>query len=283
MAPRPATLSAVIVALSAVFVTALVIASDSSAAISGKRAKAFAVEIASLGPRVAGSAAERKAGGRVARALVRLGYRVRKQAVALPDGGRSRNIVARSPGPLHVVIVAHLDGVSAGPAANDNASGVAVMLELARALRGERGLLIAAVGAEERVETGSPVHLGSDRLARALAPSTRARVRLAVSLDMVGVGGRLTVRGIESAPNSSASQLLDAIRSSGGRARYRQDSGVSDHAELTRAGIPAAWLQYRFDAACWHEACDRAARLKTWKLRTAGRVTLRAVRSALAG
>jgi hypothetical protein len=264
-----------------VLLAASLSAEEARAAISGKRAKVFAAEIAAFGPRVAGSSAERLAGDVVVDAFGELGYRVRKQAVPLPVGGRSRNIIARSPGPLRVIVLAHLDGVSAGPAANDNGSGVAVMLELARALRGERGLLLAAVGAEERIESGSPIHLGSARLARALAPSVRKRVRLAVSLDMVGVGGRLAVRGIEDSANTSATQLLNAIRATGRKAVYERDSGVSDHAEFTRAGVPAAWLQYRFDQACWHQACDTADRLKTWKLRTAGRVTLRAVRSAL--
>ena len=100
---------------------------------------------------------------------------------------------------------------------------------------------------------------------------------------MVGVGARLTARGIEAGPNSSATQLVDAMSARGHRARYEQDSGVSDHAELTRAGIPAAWLQYRFDQACWHRACDTADRLRTWKLRAAGRVALSAARTALNG
>ncbi len=174
--------------ITVVLLAATVGGGEARAAISGKRAKAFAAEIAAFGLRVAGSSAERLVGDVVADAFGELGYRVRKQAVPLPEGGRSRNIIARSSGPLRVIVVAHLDGVGAGPAANDNGSGVAVMLELARALRGERGLLFAAVGAEERVESGSPIHLGSARLARALAASVKKRVRLAVSLDMVGVG-----------------------------------------------------------------------------------------------
>ena len=100
---------------------------------------------------------------------------------------------------------------------------------------------------------------------------------------MVGVGGRLAVRSIEASPNSSSTRLLDAIRATGRQARYEPDSGVSDHRELTQAGIPATWLQYRFDAACWHQPCDTANRLKTWKLRAAGRVLLRAIRAALRG
>ena len=180
-------------------------------------------------------------------------------------------------------MVAHLDGVSGTDAANDNASGVAVLVELARALKGQRGLLLAAVGAEERRDTGSSIHLGSARLARSLAPQVKARVRFALSLDMVGVGGRLAVRGIEPGANSSSTQLLDAIRATGRQARYEPDSGVSDHRELMQAGIPATWLQYRFDTACWHQPCDTANRLKTWKLCAAGRVAVRAVRTALQG
>lgn len=270
------------VALLVALLAALAAPSGAGAAISGKRAKAFATAIAELGPRVAGSAVERRAGAMVAAELDELGYRVRRQSVRLPRGGRSLNVVARAPGPLRVIVVAHLDGVSETEAANDNASGVAVLVELARALRGERGLLLAAVGAEERRDTGSSIHLGSARLAETLAPRVKARVRLALSLDMVGVGARLAVRGIEAEPNGSATRLLAAIRATGRKARYEPDTGVSDHAELTRAGIPAAWLQYRFDEACWHRPCDTANRLKTWKLRTAGRVALGAIRGVLA-
>ena len=273
-----ATVLAALVALG----VALAIPAGGGAAISGKRAKAFATQIAELGPRVAGSEVEREAGQIVADAFAELGYRVRRQAVPLPRGGRSLNVVARSPGPLRVIVVAHLDGVSGTDAANDNASGVAVLMELARALNTQRGLLLAAVGAEERRDTGSSDHLGSARLARGIEPQIKARVHFALSLDMVGVGARLAVRGIEAAPNGSSAQLLDAIRASGRHARYELDSGLSDHRELTLAGIPATWLQYRFDQACWHQPCDTANRLKTWKLRAAGRVAIRAIRDALA-
>lgn len=238
------------------------------------------MELAALGPRPAGSLAERRAGAIVAARLRELGYRVVVQRFPLPRGGASRNVVALSPGPIRAVVVAHLDGVRAGPAANDNGSGVAVLLELASALRGRPGALLAALGAEERVETGSRLHLGSARLLRGLSLSGRSRIRVALALDMVGVGSRLHVRGIEPAPNRSATRALARARALGLSATYLRDPGWSDHAELSRGGLPAAWLEWREDA-CWHSACDTAGRVEAANLEAIGELALATVRSAL--
>lgn len=242
----------------------------------GGRAKQVVTLLASKGARPAGEpGAERFAQEFVATELRKLGYRVVFQRVDLPNGRSSRNVVGLSSGRPKVVIVAHLDGVRRSPAANDNASGVAVLVELAASLRGMPGVLVAATGAEERVVTGSRVHLGSLRLLRGISPQARRGVRLAVSLDMVGVGTRLHVRGIEREPNRSARLLLAQ-----GRSTYLRDDGDSDHAELTRHGLPAAWLQWRTDA-CWHEPCDVARRVDAHKLDAAFRVVLSAAFLAL--
>jgi hypothetical protein len=256
-------------------------ATPSVEAVSGVRAKAFATRLAALGPRPAGSATERRAGKMVERELRSLGYRVEMQTFSLPRGGRSRNVVGRTTGPLRAVVVAHLDGVSEGPAANDNGSGVGAMLEVARSLADRPGLLIAALGAEERVETGSPLHLGSARLVRGLSAAERRGIRVALSLDMVAVGPSFHVRGLESSPNRSSRLALRRARALGFPVTYRQDTGQSDHTELTRAGIPAAWIQWRWDT-CWHSACDRPDRLSARKLSVAARVTLETVRLELA-
>jgi aminopeptidase YwaD len=235
----------------------------------GQRALATVRQLARERP--AGSAGEAVVARIVAGRLRSLGYRVVEQPFRLPRGGMSRNVVANGGGPTKVVIVAHLDGVLGTVAANDNASGVAVLLELARALAGREGVLFAALGAEERVVTRSRLHLGSSRLTVGL--SRRAR-RLAVSIDMAGVGTRLYVRGLESRPNVSARALL----AHGGT--YLRDPGDSDHAELTRAGIPAAWVQWRRDA-CWHAPCDRPGRVDARKLQAAYDLVHRAATLAL--
>jgi aminopeptidase YwaD len=247
-----------------------------AAAREGGSAKATVARIAALGQRPAGEpGAEAAAQRLVATTFEKLGYRVVLQRVDLPNGRSTRNVVGLTSGRPKVVIVAHLDGVRGSPAANDNASGVAVLLELAASLRGEPGVLVAATGAEERVVTGSRVHLGSLRLLRGISPQARRGVRLAVALDMVGVGTRLHVRGLEREPNRSARLLLGA-----GGSTYLRDDGDSDHAELTRNGLPAAWLQWRTDA-CWHESCDVARRVGARKLEAAFRIALRAVSLAL--
>jgi hypothetical protein len=154
-----------------------------------------------------------------------------------------------------------------------------------RAKQTVRGL--AALGprvagsATEQVMTGSKLHLGSARLLRSLSTADRRSVRLALSLDMVGVGPELNVRGIELSANRSALKALAAARRVGVHATYLPDRGQSDHEELTRGGVNAAWIEWRWDT-CWHSACDRAGRLSTGKLGAAIRLTAEAVRAAAA-
>jgi Zn-dependent M28 family amino/carboxypeptidase len=211
-----------------------------------------------------------------------LGYRVAFQSFPLPKGGWSNNVIAEpeGAGPAQVLVVAHHDGVRQGPAANDNGSGVAVLLEVARAFRGRAPVTFAALGAEERVETGSDLHLGSVALLESLGKKERELLRLVLSLDMVGYGPTLNVRGLEPVPNASARQALSAARRLGISATYLRDSGQSDHAEFTRGGVAAAWLQWRWDP-CWHTACDTPDRVKAWKLSAAARLAIATVRGAL--
>jgi hypothetical protein len=245
----------------------------------GLRAKQTVRAIAALGPRVAGSATERRAARVVTARFAKLELAPVVQAVPLPRGGASRNLVFRTGGRLRAIVVAHLDGVSAGPAANDNGSGVGALVEVARELGETPGVLYAALGAEEQVMTGSNLHLGSARLLRSLSPPERRGVRIALSLDMVGYGPELNVRGLEPVPNRSARAALAAARRMGLRATYLPDRGLSDHEELTRGGIPAAWIEWRWDP-CWHSACDRASRVNPAKLAAAIRLTVNAVRAS---
>jgi hypothetical protein len=245
--------------------------SGTATAINGEKAKKWAGKIAALGQRPAGKKHEREAAAIVRHRLRQLGYAVETQHFPLPGGGRSLNAVGRTAGPIRVIIVAHMDGMPWTRAANDNGSGVGVTVMLAQYLANEPGVLVAALGAEERRHTGAGWHLGSRRLTRSLTDAQKQGVRLALSIDMVGVGSTLNIRGLESSPNRSARLLLAAARRLGIRASYLQDTGQSDHDDLTRGGVPAAWIEWRWDP-CWHMACDRLHRLKSYRLRAAGRV-----------
>ncbi len=251
---------------------------STAAAFDGRQAKHWARQLAELGPRPAGGRHEQQAAAIVRERLTELGYDVRTQRFDLPgETRRSRNVVGQTPGPIEVVIVAHMDGVPHTSAANDNASGVGVMLMLAQYLQDEPGVLVAALGAEERRYTGAGWHLGSRKLTRSFSEADKESIRLALSIDMVGVGWTLNIRGLEARPNRSARRLLRAADRLDIRASYLRDTGQSDHDDLTRGGVPAAWIEWRWDH-CWHMPCDRIGRVSPWRLSRAGRVVLEAAR-----
>jgi len=107
------------------------------------------------------------------------------------DAGRFRNVIARRPGADPqagaIVIGAHYDTVADTPGANDNASGVAVLLELARtlpAVRPDRTHYFAAFSTEEPPLFDTD-DMGSYVFARELQDEG-VEVELMLSLDLVG-------------------------------------------------------------------------------------------------
>jgi aminopeptidase S len=270
----------VLLTLAAGLATVLAAPTGHAAVVDGKRAKTFVAALAANGHRVAGTPNERRGAYLVRQRFEKLGLPVTIQKFRLPNGRNSRNVIAKSGGPVRVLVVAHMDSVRAGPGANDNGSGVASMLEVAAVMKEAEGVWFAALGAEEREMTGSHLHLGSYRLLRSIPRVVRPQIVLALSLDMVGYGPTLNIRGLEPSPNRSARRALNRARALGYGPSYLRDSGVSDHAELTRGGIPAALVTYRWDP-CWHLACDRTARVVPRKMGNAARLTVAAIRRVL--
>jgi hypothetical protein len=109
--------------------------------------------------------------------LQSLGYEMTEQPFS-EDGRQYRNIIAtrrgtRSP-EQRVIILAHYDTVAASPGADDNASGVAVLLELAtilKTLQFERTLQFIGVNLEENAREDDP--FSGTRGSRALARYAR--------------------------------------------------------------------------------------------------------------
>lgn len=241
-----------------------------------------AVRIAGLGPRPAASSAEQRAHELVARSFRRTGLRVSLQRFAVPRHGRSRNVIGVIDAParcLHVVM-AHADTTPAGPGANDNASGVGVLMAVARRLSRASvrcDVWLVATGAEERVYTGSRDHLGALALARHLRRSGRSRrVRLGLSLDEVGRGRSFWLRSPAPGPRRNVERKLLAVgRRAGMQISWVRDSGTgnSDHRELELLGMPAAKLGVGSGGEpCRHLACDRPSRLQPRSLRLVERV-----------
>lgn len=119
-----------------------------------------------------------------------MGYLPREQEVL--HGGRAfSNIIATVPGrgPLREIVVfgAHYDTVAGTPGADDNASGVAMLLEMARQLRGSspgRTIELVFFTLEEPPLFRTPA-MGSAVYARA-ARERGERIAAMVCLEMVG-------------------------------------------------------------------------------------------------
>jgi hypothetical protein len=256
-------------------------------AAASDRGYSFARSLALAGPRPAGGAAERRAHLRVARAFRAAGLRVSFERFAVPGRGRgrSRDVVGVLDTPARClrIVMAHADSMPRTSGAVDNASGVGVLVALAVRLRGVGArcdVWLVATGAEERLYTGRPDHLGALALVRRLRRERRARdLRIALSLDEVGRGGSFTLRSSARAPRAPVEgAVLRAVRRVGARARWERDdgSGNSDHREFQLAGLPAAKLGQPSNP-CRHAPCDRAGLLQPRAFRLVRRAAERLV------
>lgn len=191
---------------------------------------------------------------------------------------RGTNVVAALPGddalrPL--LFTAHFDGVGDDPGvrlpgAGDNASGAALVLELARVLassprRGRRPVAFALLDAEEYGALGSLAH--AQEVAAATPP-------LVVNLDMTARYREAAV--IEVGPGSE--ELVDAIDGAGRVLGTPLVSGnvASDNRRYAAVGVPA--LGVATGAHGYHSPADTADRVETAALRRAGDLILETAR-----
>jgi hypothetical protein len=229
----------------------------------------FAVSLANAGPRPAASAAERSAQLRVRRVFKNAGLRLESDRFSVPGRGRSRNVIGvyDARGDCLFIVMAHSDSMPATPGAEDNASGLGALVDLAPRLSSISAgcdVWLAATGAEERNYTGRPDHLGATALRRRVAREGRARdLKLALSLDEVGRGTQMTLRSSASSQRAGVERRVIAAASGTGLSvGWLRDSGSgnSDHREFQIAGLPAAKLGVPGNP-CRHVACDTATRL----------------------
>lgn len=229
-----------------------------------------------IGARPMGSDAEAAAADYVAAAFTGYGYEVAVQEFETEPPGASgtvtsRNVIATRPGDGAVVVVgAHLDSVSYGTGAGDNASGVAAMLAAAEVLgtvETVHTLVFVAFGAEEG---GSPS--GAEVYVRSLGEAV-ADVVAMINIDSVGVGTDLNIYAgavIDWPADDDAPQIdggpvwvrdlaLGLARELGlpfitspAETWDGYTGDWSDHYAFVLAGVPVAY----FEAWQWAEADD---------------------------
>jgi aminopeptidase YwaD len=242
-----------------------------------------------IGPRHATSPAARAAERWVAGRFAALGYDVRRPSLRVPAGvswgvpvraGRAVNVVATR-GPVdrsrpHLVVGAHLDTVPQAPGAEDNASGVGVLLAVAEAVAERRTRLpvvLVAFGAEEpRGPSDDDHHYGSRAYVAAMGAAERRALRGMVSLDRVGVGGVLPVCSAGEA-DPLRTRLLAAADRAGVATTACTGNRASDHWSFVRSGLPGARLGST-PFAGYHSPGDVPAVVEPAQLERAGRTVL---------
>lgn len=243
-----------------------------------------------IGPRLATSPAFDRAASWVGRRLERLGYTVSRQPIRVPagsswgvpvDAGTSVNVVAtpRDFDPIRSwrLVGAHLDSVAVAPGAEDNASGVAVLLELARlAAEQETALptVFVAYGAEEPVGDGEALHHFGSRLHVDRLPGPqREALRAMVSLDRVGVGAEAVVPictgGIS--PTSVRDDLLALARRLDVETSACTDNTTSDHWSYEQEGLTVARIGST-EYAAYHSEADIPSVVSPAQLGRVGRI-----------
>jgi hypothetical protein len=203
------------------------------------------------------------------------------------DAGTLRNILglipaAGPPAPSFpdqtVIIGAHRDhlgrhGGTPFPGADDNASGTAILLEVARAvtqsgLRAKRALLFVSFSGEEQGLLGS-------RLYASRPPRPLAATAAMINVDHAGVGnGRLTVgvSGIEKSVTAEAGRIA-------GLADRLDLFGYfpgGDHVPFKEAGVPTITVVSSGRHPDFHQPTDTADKVKPEILEVVARYVLAA-------
>jgi Zn-dependent M28 family amino/carboxypeptidase len=174
------------------------------------------------------------------------------------------NVLADLPGTTGeppLLLGAHLDSVESGPGINDNGSGVATLLELAKAAqrighKPRRPIRFAFWAAEEAGLVGSTNYVKT-------LDDPRKEIGGVINLDMVGSphGEAFVYEGDERIEKA----LTDAMAAEGLNPVPIELEGRSDHAPFDEAGVPVGGLFTGADEpapdgkphdACYHSACD---------------------------
>ena len=254
--------------------------------VSGERALARVKHQLDAGPRIPGTAGHAAVRDWIAAELERLGGRVERQRFT--DSTLARpleltNVIGHfgpqatagpGPGARRLVLAAHYDTrpwcdqdpdsarrADPVPGANDGASGVAVLLEVAEAMsRRPPGVAVDLVfldGEDQgRAEHAEEFCLGARGYARRL-PDPKPTA--AFVFDMVGdrdLGIHPEQRAASQAANLVAI-VLEGARATGARGFHEAPRYLltDDHVPLLEAGVPAADI-IDFDYPAWHTHQD---------------------------
>ena len=208
-----------------------------------------------IGPRVAGTAEEAKMAQYIVLEFERLGYVSELRPFSVTVKGKvinSANVMAVKPGasPQEIIVGAHYDSVNVGKGADDNATGVAVILEVAERIRDQETpytIRFILFGAEEVGLQGSQYYVS--QMTKEQIQNTAAMINLdsLTAGDIAYVYGDQDERGAirNWALSFAQKNHLELGTQLGENPQYPLGTtgDWSDHAPFKKAGIPYTYLE----------------------------------------
>ncbi len=193
--------------------------------------------------------------------------RVRLMVDVVNETRSTANVVATKRGTTRpneiIVIGGHFDSVPRSPGANDNASGVATLMEAARVLASvptARTIQFVPFSGEELGLFGSA----------AFANDRRQGVVAMINLDMVGWGERLMVGNSPGRDGAAVDTALQVAQRLGIEVNRFRAVG-SDHVSFERHGIPTVFVHRGIDPS-YHRPTDVPANVDPKHLEEAARL-----------
>lgn len=222
------------------------------------------------GNRAAGTSGYAASADHVVQVLRSAGYSVVRQRCTSCDHTNDENIIATWAGSSSDVVMlgAHLDGVRAGPGIEDNGSGSAALLEIARAVAAAEPGFTRTV----KFAWWAEEELGMHGSRHYVETTGVARIDAYLGMDMIaGTNAGYFVNNL----NASQSRPVAAYLTSVGKAPEEFDDCCSDDLPFAQAGVPSTLLTTGYgmnktarqaqkwggDAGrpfdpCYHRACD---------------------------
>jgi alkaline phosphatase isozyme conversion protein len=211
-------------------------------------------DFTNFGPRVAGSEAEAQTAQYISTVFSAIGYTPETQPFTADAGDKSitsANVVAVKKGnsAQEIIVGAHYDSTGAGPGADDNASGAAVMLEVAKLVQNASTpytIRFIAFGAEESGILGSYAYL--NQMSQEEFENTVAMI----DLDSLVAGDIAYVYSDEGQQSFVRDWALEWALGNGFDLQTIKNvdltdpasgKGSSDYAPFRDAGIPFAFFQ----------------------------------------
>jgi alkaline phosphatase isozyme conversion protein len=210
-------------------------------------------DFVNIGPRVAGSPAEAQTAQYIASVFSMIGYTPETQSFTADSGNnsiKSANVVAVKKGTSsqEIIVGAHYDTGAAGPGADDNASGVAVMLEVAKLVMGSTTpytIRFIAFGAEESGLLGSYAYINQ------MSQDEFENVIAMIDLNSLVAGDIAYVYSDEGKQSAVRDWALDWAAGNGFDLQTIPNvdlttpdgKGSSDYAPFRDAGIPFAYFE----------------------------------------